>query len=657
MREHSKGTEIARQQDEVLLNCGFVGLPGIDGGKQDCQREPAPDDAVLRAIVEGVEAETGDGFFAVLTRHLSTALNVQYAFVSEITPDRQSFQTLALWGQGALRDNLNVSITGTPCEAVLNGQAAHYPENLQGLFPKDKGLVAWGAVSYAGVPLLDRSGLVIGHLAIVDDKPMWDGLRSLTIMRIFAARARAEIERLRTEQDLYESERRFRDLYDEAPIAYVYEDTDSRFVSANRAAMKLLGLKPEEVRGTFGLSLVATTPETQERVHRALEAIQKGEERACVELELRRKDDGRPVWVQWWSKPEPDGKYTRTMLVDVTDRVLAEQERNRLQQQNAYLQEEIKSEYNFEEIIGNSTALRSLLNKVGQVASTDVTVLIQGETGTGKELIARALHDLSPRREWPLVKVNCGAISAGLVDSELFGHEKGAFTGALQQRIGRFEVANRGTIFLDEVGELPPDVQVKLLRVLQEQEFERVGSSKTLRVDVRVIAATNRDLREEVKAGRFRMDLYYRLNVVPLNVPPLRERVSDIPPLVEHLLRKAALRLGKRFVGTSPHTMQRLVRYRWPGNVRELENVIERAAILTHGTMIEIDDLPRSDQTETIGSKDALTLEDLERSHIVSVLQKTRWYISGERGAAAILGLNPSTLRSRMQKLGVRRPA
>lgn len=650
-------TTITRQHDEALFNFRSLELPGIDVSNHDYQRQPAPEDAVLRAIVEGVEAETGDGFFAVLTRHLAFAFNVQYAFVSEITPDRQSFRTLALWGQGALRENLIIGITGTPCEAVLSGQAAHHSENLQALFPKDKGLVDWGAVSYAGVPLLDRYGLVIGHLAIVDDKPMWGGLRSLSIMRIFAARACAEIERLRAEQDLFESERRFRDLYDEAPIAYVYEDTESRFISANRAAMKLLGLKPEEVRGTLGLSLVASTTETQERVHRALEAVQKGEELASIELELRRKDDGRPVWVQWWSKPEPNGKYTRTMLIDVTDRVLAEQERNRLQQQNAYLREEIKSEYNFEEIIGDSSALRSALDKVGQVASTDVTVLIQGETGTGKELIARAIHDLSPRRERPLVKVNCGAISAGLVESELFGHEKGAFTGALQQRIGRFEVANHGTIFLDEVGELPPDVQVKLLRVLQEQEFERVGSSKTLRVDVRVIAATNRDLREEVKAGRFRMDLYYRLNVVPLNVPPLRERVTDIPLLVEHLLRKAALRLGKRFVGTSPETMHRLVRYRWPGNVRELENVIERAAILTNGTMIEIDDLPKSDQTETIGSRDAVTLEDVERSHILSVLKKTRWYISGERGAALILGLNPSTLRSRMQKLGIRRPA
>lgn len=637
------------------MNSLSLELPGIDVNNQEDRRQSPPEDAVLRGIVEGLEAETGDEFFAVLTRHLASALNVQYAFVSEIAPDRQSFRTLALWGRGALRDNLTVRLTGTPCEAVLNGQTTHHPENVRALFPKDTGLVDWGAVSYAGVPLLDRSGVVIGHLAIVDDKPMWNGLRSLSIMRIFAARARAEIERLRAEQNLHDSERRFRDLYDEAPIAYIYEDTESRFVSANRAAMKLLGLKPEEVRGTRGLSLVASTPETQERVHRALKAVQKGEERACVELELRRKDDGRPVWVQWWSKPEPDGQYTRTMLVDVTDRVLAEQERNRLRQQNAYLQEEIKSEYNFEEIIGNSAALRNVLDKVGQVAPTDVTVLIHGETGAGKELIARAIHNLSPRRERPLVKVNCGAISAGLVESELFGHEKGAFTGALQQRIGRFELANRGTIFLDEVGELPPDMQVKLLRVLQEQEFERVGSSRSLRVDVRIIAATNRDLREEVKAGRFRMDLYYRLNVFPLEVPPLRERVSDIPLLVGHLLRKLARKLGKNLQAVSPRTMDRLMRHPWPGNVRELENVLECAAILAHEDIVEIDASLAREARGFAALTGAGTLEEVERAHITSVLDNTQWSISGERGAAAILGMNPSTLRSRMQKLGIRR--
>src|SRR6266404_4293514 len=437
-----------------LSGPGGGGTPDKDVNDQEDRRQSLPEDAALRAIVEGVEAETGDEFFASLVRHLTSALNVQYAFVSEITPDRQSFRTLALWGRGALRDNLTVPLAGTPCEAVLNGQAAHHPENLQALFPKDTGLVDWGAVSYCGVPLLDRSGVVTGHLAIVDDKPMWDGPRGLSIMRIFAARARAEIERVRAEQNRHASERRFRDLYDEAPIAYIYEDTESRFVSANRAAIKLLGLEPEEVRGTLGLSLVAPTPETQERVHQAIEAIQRGEERTCIELELRRKDDGRPVWVQWWSKPEPDGKYTRTMLVDITDRVLAEQERNRLQQQNLYLREEIESQRNFEEIVGSSRAVRHLLAKIRQVAPTDSTVLILGETGTGKELVARAIHKRSQRASRAFVSVNCAAIPPTLIASELFGHEKGAFTGARTRRLGRFELADGGTLFLDEVGDL-----------------------------------------------------------------------------------------------------------------------------------------------------------------------------------------------------------
>ena len=621
-----------------------------------------PDDAALRAMVEGTDAEVGDQFFASLVRHLASALDVQYAFVSEISPDGGSFRTLALWGRGALRDNLEVRLAGTPCEAVLNGETSHHPENLQALFPRDTVLVDWGAVSYCGVPLLDRSGAVTGHLAIIDDKPMRDGSRGVAIMRIFAARARAEIGRLRAEEELRASERRFRDLYEEAPIAYIYEDTESRFVSANRAAIKLLGLEPEEVRGTLGLSLVAPTPETQERVHRAIEAIQRGEERACIELELRRKDDGRPVWVQWWSKPEPDGKYTRTMLVDITDRVLAEQERNRLQQQNLYLQEEIKSEYNFEEIIGGSAVLRDVLAKVKQVAPTDSTVLILGETGTGKELIARAVHSLSRRKDKPLIKLNCSALPAGLVESELFGHEKGAFTGAAEKRIGRFELADGGTIFLDEVGELPSETQVKLLRVLQEREFERVGGTKTLRVDVRVIAATNRDLAQALAAGKFRQDLYYRLNVFPVRLPPLCGRPEDIPLLVHYFVARYAAKIGRTITRVPPDAMQRLVAYSWPGNVRELENVIERAVILSSGPELAVapELLPRLAVAPTRAERpvgDPVALHEVEREHIVTVLKQTGWRIDGPLGAASLLKMRPSTLRSRMQKLGIRRSA
>jgi DNA-binding NtrC family response regulator len=328
--------------------------------------------------------------------------------------------------------------------------------------------------------------------------------------------------------------------------------------------------------------------------------------------------------------------------------------------QVGYLREEIQSEYNFAEIVGASPALRELLDKLQRVAPTDTTVLLLGETGTGKELLARAIHDLSPRRGQPLVKVNCGAISAGLVESELFGHEKGAFTGAHERRTGRFELADQGTIFLDEVGDLPADTQVKLLRVLQEKEFERVGSSRPLRVDVRVIAATNRDLSIEVKEKRFRQDLYYRLSVFPLQVPSLRERADDIPLLAEHFLNKFGKMLGKQFSGVDPEALRRLRAYSWPGNIRELQNVLERAAILSAGPVVHIDDPlgPVDAATQPVTSPGTLgTLEETERNHILRVLNSRRWAIEGKDGAAAVLGLNPSTLRSRMQKLGIRRPA
>ena len=342
------------------------------------------------------------------------------------------------------------------------------------------------------------------------------------------------------------------------------------------------------------------------------------------------------------------------------DNCLAHEEvrrlRDRLAAENVYLQEEIKTEYNFEEIIGQSTPLKRILKNVEQVACTDATVLIHGETGTGKELIARAIHNLSQRKDRPLVKVNCGAISAGLVESELFGHEKGAFTGAVQRRIGRFELADGGTIFLDEVSDLPLDTQVKLLRVLQEGEFERVGSSRLINVNVRVIAATNRNLAEAVKSGSFRSDLFYRLNVFPIEVPPLRERKSDIPLLVNFFITKFAKKLSKQVQSISKETMDRLMNYPWPGNIRELQNVMERAVVLAQGSTIQIDEslLGLSVGSQTQGSVE--TLEDVERGHIIRVLEQTNWVIDGKRGAASILDINPNTLRSRMQKLGIKRP-
>jgi len=382
------------------------------------------------------------------------------------------------------------------------------------------------------------------------------------------------------------------------------------------------------------------------------------------------REDGAAFPAEHTSTPTPGHARPAGAIVafrDIAERKQAEERlrraltevkalRERLQAKDRYPHEEIETRHSFGQIVGESPGLLAALRRVEQVGPTDATVLILGETGTGKELVARALHHLSPRRDHPMVKVNCAAISAGLVESELFGHEKGAFTGALQQRIGRFELANGGTIFLDEVGDLPPDTQVKLLRVLQEREFERVGSNRPIRTDVRVIAATNRDLAAEVLEGRFRMDLYYRLNVFPLKLPPLRERPSDIPLIANHIVRKAARRLGKPLDGVSAQALNHLVRYSWPGNVRELENVLERAAILAPGPLVEIDDSLAPEGPAHRQRAAVQTLEEVERAHILSVLERTQWSVSGERGAAAVLGLNPSTLRSRMAKLEIRRP-
>ena len=342
--------------------------------------------------------------------------------------------------------------------------------------------------------------------------------------------------------------------------------------------------------------------------------------------------------------------------------------KGRLEKEIVYLQEEIRTVHNFEEIVGSSPALLKLLRKVDQVAPTDSSVLIYGETGTGKELIARAIHDRSNRKDRPLVKVNCSAISAGLVESELFGHVKGAFTGAFERRIGRFELADGGTIFLDEVGELPLDTQVKLLRVLQEREFEPVGSNKSIRVDVRIICATNRNLQESIKDGTFRSDLYYRLNVFPLEVPPLRERRADIPQLAMFFLSRYARNLGKRIEGISASAKERLINYSWPGNIRELQNVIERALILCNGPILELESdlsnvsaafvMPVTETAHTVLQADQAqlkTLQEVEREHIMAVLQQTHGVIEGASGAARTLGLHPNTLRHRMEKLGIKR--
>ena len=330
--------------------------------------------------------------------------------------------------------------------------------------------------------------------------------------------------------------------------------------------------------------------------------------------------------------------------------------RDQLHKENTYLQEEIKTECNFEQVIGKDPRWEEILENVNSVAMTDSTVLLAGETGTGKEMIARVIHDCSHRRERPLIKVNCGALSPQLVESELFGHEKGSFTGATNKKIGRFELAHNGTIFLDEIGDISQDMQVKLLRVLQEQEFERVGGTDSIKVNVRVIAATNRNLKEAVQKETFRADLYYRLNVFPIDVPPLRERAIDIPPLAHYFLGKFARRMKKKIEGISKETIDRLVNYPWPGNVRELQNVIERGVVLSKSSQLEIAWLEPPLDFQPLRLNRRLSLKEVEREYILCTLKETKGVIGGKEGAASLLKLHPNTLRSRLKQLEITTP-
>ena len=611
---------------------------------------------ILRIVVEGTASSTGEEFFKDLVRHLALALDVPFAAISEFSTVSSRVRTLAFWADQRIQDNFEYDLSGTPCEEVMRGKLCHFPMGVKDLFPHAKPLNPLEIESYLGTPLLDGAGKVLGLLAVFDTRPMPAQPRHLYLLRIFAARVAAVLERLRAEKLLSASERRFRDLYEEAPVGYLSLGVDGRILSANHQAAQMIGYSLEELEGLPIAELFEAPGISQNSM--PLPRFLAGEELAGLEVKMQRKD-GQACWISVWMRPIRDGsgqvQASRLVWVDITDRIVAEADRARLVQQNYYLQDEIKATHNFEELIGESPPLRAVLDKVRSVAPTDASVLITGETGTGKELIARAIHSASKRRDKPLIKINCAAFPAGLVESELFGHEKGAFTHAISRRIGRFELAHGGTIFLDEIGEIAPETQVKLLRVLQEREFDRVGGTSPIKVDIRIVAATNRNLLEAVREKTFREDLYYRLNVFPIALPPLRERTDDIPMLARFLVNKFATRLGKRIGGITDQAMQRLIHYPWPGNIRELENVLERAVILARGAILDIDpSLAPPSAPAPMGSQN-FTLQSVERDHVVSVLEQTGWVVDGPRGAAQILAIHPNTLRNRMKKLGISR--
>jgi PAS domain S-box-containing protein len=475
-------------------------------------------------------------------------------------------------------------------------------------------------------------------------------------------------ERLKAENALKESEANYRAIFNGINVAiFILDKETGAVIEVNQRACEMYGITAEEAPGLVASDLSADVPPYTQEAARELIIKAVAEEPQLFEWWAKDRR-GRLFWVEVSLRRVTLEGRERVLAVvhDITGRKRAEEAReeafaqvselkSQLEAENIYLKEEIRLEHNFGEIIGKSDAIRKVFFKIDQVSPADTTVLLLGETGTGKELAARAIHSTSPRKDKPLIKVNCAALPATLIESELFGHERGAFTGATARQLGRFELANGGTIFLDEIGELPPELQSKLLRVLEEGEFERLGSARTIKVNARVIAATNRNLSMEVKKGLFREDLWYRLNVFPITVPPLRERKEDIPLLVEAFVLKLSKELGKSIRTITPATMRALQDYSWPGNVRELANVIERAVINTEGAVLRLaDQLNRPEATELPFGRQ--TLEEMERQYILRVLGETGWRIEGPKGAARILGINPSTLRTRMIKLGIHKP-
>ena len=533
--------------------------------------------------------------------------------------------------------------------------------------------------------MVDSSGRCLGLICAVTQRPLENPKLAEALLKIFAARAQSELERKNYEDALTHSEERFRAFVDhgnegvlwinlEQPVAMDLPEDEqieqyyryAYVADCNDQAASLFGFAKAEA--AIGARLDVVSPRSDPtQIERMRAGIRSAWSSSQLERTLRGRDllitrngvieNGRlqSVWVT--ARDITALKQAEAEVLRLNDELKRHVEQltalqARLEQDNAYLLDEIRSEHNLGDMVGASAKFRELTDRIQLVATTTATVMISGETGTGKELVARAIHNLSARSNRPLVKVNCAAISAGLVESELFGHVKGAFTGATERRVGRFEYANGGTLFLDEVTELPLETQAKLLRVLQEQEFEPVGSNGTMKVDVRLLAATNRDLGELVRDGRFRMDLYYRLLVVPVEVPALRDRRDDIPLLAAHFVRRLSRQFGRRVERISEQMMRELVAYDWPGNIRELENFLARAIVLCPGDTL---DMPLQAESSAPAEERPRSLEATERAHIESVLASTGGVVEGPKGAAAILNMNPSTLRSRMRRLGIHR--
>ena len=609
-------------------------------------------EAAMAALVQ-VRADSSENFFNSMALELAKCLEADYTIIGELLEGEEGkVRTIGVCGKGVIAENFTRELVGTPCGLVIERGTSSYAAGVTKIFPRDFLLKQMKVEGYAGTPLRDSQGRTIGLMVALYTRPLAAAKFAEMILQLFSTRTAAEVERKRTEEALRQSEQRLRIALSGSPITVFNQDRDLRYtwmynlqegwteqdylgktdkdIFGAEAAAKMVAIKRpvlETGRGTreeFTLTARGKTYYCDITVEPLIDAAGKvaGVNSACVDI---------------------------THLHEMTEELRVAKEK--LSEEKLYLEQAIDSELGFGEIIGRSGAIKEVMEKVGQVAPSDATVLLLGETGTGKELVARALHRLSNRQGNSFIKLNCAAIPSGLLESELFGHERGAFTGAVAKKIGRLELADQGTLFLDEIGEIPLDLQPKLLRVLQDQEFERLGGTQTLKVNFRLVAATNRNLLHMSKQGEFRSDLYYRLNVFPIHLPALRERREDIRLLIDHFVRKYALRMNKVIASIPAKTMEALVRWNWPGNIRELENLVERSVILTPGSVLRA---PLAELHGVVEEVHGVTLRDKERERILRALRECHGQIGGANGAAARLGLKRTTLQSKMSKLGIK---
>lgn len=632
------------------------------------QRKPANALITLKMIVEKTAALTGVAFFRELVKSLAEMLDVYGVWIAVPDEDFQHLDAVAFWLNGDFVDRYYYKIEGTPCEMVFQSKSVfHVPKRVVELFPKDPDLEPLGAVSYMGVTLKDKKGKHLGHLAVLDNKPMPELPDFFALLNIFATRAAAELERLQYERTLAENEYRLSQLVGNAFDAILELDESLTVQRANPAARKLFAKNDADLTAKNLHALLTETG--RQKIDHATQFLTQNPMQESAHwipgyLECIRPDDQPFPADATISRVEAGGKtHYILFLRNAADKLQAEARIKTLSREVDLWRREAQPPPGEGKIVGESPPIRQALQVIAQIAPTDSTVLIQGETGTGKELFAKAIHCQSRRKDKPLITVNCAALPRELMESEFFGHVKGAFTGATADREGRFVMADQSTLFLDEVGEMPLSLQAKLLRALQEGEIQPVGSSKTIKVDVRIVAATNRNLKEEVAAGRFREDLYYRLNVLPIHIPPLRERGEDILRLANVFIDRYARKYNRSLAPLTDACRSRLRGYPWPGNVRELQNVIERAVITARNSKMDILQIliPPADSPAAAPAADPeiLTIEQfrqLEKENILRALQIAGGKVSGRDGAAALLGMPATTLASKIKALDIEFP-